>query len=65
MSSSNRQHDDERLAAAKQEGTRRLVTKLADAHRAGTLKPINPDAKAVTLVTDAPSGETTRLLDGQ
>jgi hypothetical protein len=45
----NERRIDPSLAAAKMVSARRLVTKLEAAHRAGTLKPINPNAKPVTM----------------
>lgn len=48
MATNKRQIDPE-LAAAKLASARRLVAKLEAAHRAGTLKPINPNAKPVTM----------------
>lgn len=44
----NERRIDPKLAEAKLESAHRLVTKLETAHRAGTLKPINPNAKSVT-----------------
>lgn len=48
MATNKRQIDPD-LAAAKLASARRLVAKLEAAHRAGTLKPINPNAKPVTM----------------
>ncbi len=45
----NERRTDTGLAAAKLASARRLVTKLEAAHRAGTLKPIKPEAKPVTM----------------
>jgi len=45
----NERQIDPSLAAAKLASARRLVTKLEAAHLAGTLKPINPNAKPVTM----------------
>jgi hypothetical protein len=45
----NEQRIDPKLAEAKLASARRLVTKLEASHRAGTLKPINPNAKPVTM----------------
>lgn len=44
----NEQRPDPVLTADKRSSACRLVTKLEAAHRAGTLKPINPNAKPVT-----------------
>lgn len=44
----NERRTDPSLAKAKLASARRLVTKLEAAHQAGTLKPINPNAKPVT-----------------
>jgi len=35
--------------AVKRAGVRRLVTALETAHRAGTLRPVDPNAKPVTM----------------
>lgn len=45
----NERRIDPKLAAAKLASARRLVTKLEAAHRTGTLKPINPEAKPLTM----------------
>ncbi len=45
----NERRIDPTLAATKLASARRLVTKLEAAYRAGTLKPINPNAKPVTM----------------
>lgn len=44
----NEQRTDPSLVAAKLVSAQRLVTQLEAAHRAGTLKPINPNVKPVT-----------------
>ena len=45
----NERRIDPSLAAAKLVSARRLVAKLEAAHRSGTLKPINQNAKPVTM----------------
>lgn len=45
----NERRTDPDLSAAKLASTRRLVAKLEAAHRAGMLKPINPEAKPITM----------------
>lgn len=44
----NERRVDPKLAALKQASANRLVSKLQAAHRAGTLRPINPNLKPVT-----------------
>lgn len=45
----NERRIDPELTTAKLANARRLVTELDAAHRAGTLKPINPNAKPITM----------------
>lgn len=44
----NERRADPKLAAIKQTSANRLVSKLKAAHRAGTLRPINPNVQPVT-----------------
>lgn len=46
----NERQIDPSLATAKLVSAHRLVAKLETAYRSGTLKPINPNAKPVTMV---------------
>jgi hypothetical protein len=48
MSAKERKANPE-VAAIKLATAKRLIDKLEVAHRNGTLKPVNPDAKPVTM----------------